>query len=82
MLRKALINSLAQINEILDVIEHLPKEKSVAFYCDSNAGKHVRHVLDHLLAFILSAESGVVDYNQRNREVLLNKTGALHASSY
>lgn len=33
----------------------------------SSAGAHMRHVLDHYLAIKLAADSGLVDYNKRNR---------------
>jgi hypothetical protein len=68
MLRKAFINSLLQVSDILDVVQGLPEDKATEFYQDCNAGKHIRHVLDHLLTFIVSVETGVLDYNCRNRE--------------
>lgn len=73
MLRKALINSLTQITVILDVTEKLPKDKAVLFYQDTHAGKHVRHVLDHLLTFIRSAENGILDYNRRHRDSVIER---------
>jgi hypothetical protein len=68
MLRNALTNSLHQIGEILETIDNLPNAKATEFYCNTNAGKHVRLVLDHILAFIPSITSGTLDYNRRNRE--------------
>lgn len=67
-LKEPLINSLLQISDILGVVQVLPEDKAVAFYQGSNAGKHVRHVLDHLLTFIVSVDTGILDYNRRNRE--------------
>ena len=68
MLRNALTQSLLQVSDILDAVHALPEDKALTFYQGSNAGKHIRHVLDHLLTFIPSIESGVLDYNRRNRE--------------
>ncbi len=68
MLRNCLINSLLQITDILTATQNLPKDKATDFYITSNAGKHVRHVLDHILTFIPSIETGVLDYNRRNRD--------------
>ncbi len=68
MLHKSLLDSLIQFEDILTKTNALPADKAHAFYCKSNAGKHVRHVLDHILAFIPCVESGVLDYNLRNRE--------------
>ena len=68
MLRNALINSLLQISDILEVTQNLPHDKATNFYIGTNAGKHVRHVLDHVLTFIPSIETGVLDYNLRNRD--------------
>jgi hypothetical protein len=68
MLRNALINALMQVSDILDTIDNLPNAKATALYCDTNAGKHVRHVLDHILAFIPAVTNGTLDYNRRNRD--------------
>lgn len=37
----------------------------------SSLGSHVRHVLDHYRAFFNSIESGIVDYDNRKRETLI-----------
>ena len=68
MLRDAVIYSLLQISDILEVVVQLPETHAMNFYCEANAGKHVRHVLDHFLAFLPAVESGVLDYNMRNRD--------------
>ncbi len=68
MLRDAVIHSLLQISDILEVVVQLPETYAVNFYCDANAGKHVRHVLDHFLAYLPAIETGVLDYNMRNRD--------------
>ena len=71
MLREAVIHSLLQISDILEVVVQLPDSLAMNFYCEANAGKHVRHVLDHFLAFLPAIESGVLDYNMRNRDSLV-----------
>ncbi|MGH1376833.1 MAG: hypothetical protein ACRBCK_10860 [Alphaproteobacteria bacterium] len=68
MLRDALINTLLQISEIVLLTDNLPPKDATIFYQDTGTGRHVRHVLDHFLAFIKSYENGVLDYNCRNRD--------------
>ena len=68
MLRNCLINSLLQISDILEVTHKLPEDQATEFYVGTNAGKHVRHVLDHVLTFIPSIKTGTLDYNRRNRD--------------
>ena len=71
MLRDAVINSVLQISDILTEVKKLPEDKAKGFYCDLNAGKHVRHVLDHFLAFLSISDDGVLDYNTRNRDSVI-----------
>jgi uncharacterized damage-inducible protein DinB len=68
MLRDSVIHSILQISDILAEVKKLPKDKAQNFYCDLNAGKHVRHVLDHFLAFLSISDEGILDYNARNRD--------------
>ena len=71
MLLNATINSLLQVSDILDEVENLPTDKAERFYCGTNAGKHVRHILDHFLAFLSITDDGILNYNIRNRESAL-----------
>jgi len=73
MLRDAVINSLLQVSDVLDEVQALDKDVALKFYCDNNAGKHVRHVLDHFLAFLPAHKEGVLDYNTRNRDSIVEK---------
>lgn len=68
MLHEATKNALSQVSEILNAVQGLPHHTATSFYCGTNAGKHVRHILDHFLAFIAALDEGVLDYNRRNRE--------------
>ncbi|MCH6256668.1 hypothetical protein MLD52_08930 [Puniceicoccaceae bacterium K14] len=40
----------------------------------SSLGSHIRHVLDHYRAFLNSIESGVVDYDNRKRDTIIEKS--------
>jgi uncharacterized damage-inducible protein DinB len=53
------------------MIRSLPAEKYNHIekpYFESCLGKHIRHVLDHYLCFARDFESGVINYEQRQRE--------------
>ena len=43
----------------------------------SSIGRHVRHVLDHYIAFQSGLESGEVDYDMRSRDSAVEKDSAL-----
>ena len=68
MLRSALIDTLSQIEEILDAILKLPDNQTAVLYIDTRVGSHVRHALDHYKALLLLEDSDVVDYNLRSRQ--------------
>ena len=56
------------------LIKDLPKDKYnhvEAPYFESCLGKHMRHILDHYLCFSRDLALGVIDYDQRNRDVRL-----------
>lgn len=73
MLRNPLINALSQVERILEVATALPLPVQQKFYVHEGAGRHVRHILDHLLALQGSMKSGILDYNQRNRESVIER---------
>lgn len=70
-------DSLAQFVTIIDSIELLPNEKRNDFYIDNTVGKHIRHVVDHYLAFFKSLDSGILNYNLRNRDSQIEKDSQL-----
>lgn len=67
MLNRSLLATLAQIGEILDVIRTLPPAQRSMAYAKSHAGVHVRHVIDHVQAFLTGLQTGEIDYNVRHR---------------
>lgn len=73
MLRNPMINALSQVESILDVTISLPLPLQRAFYVEEGAGRHIRHILDHLLALREGMESGILDYNRRNRESIIER---------
>ena len=40
----------------------------------SSPGKHIRHVLDHYLAIIDGIESGLINYDKRNRDTSIEQS--------
>lgn len=73
MLRNSVLNSLSQILDIIHLVHSLPESTAIEFYRDKNAGKHIRHVLDHFYAFLPAQQTGILDYNLRNRESVVEK---------
>lgn len=67
MLNKSLLATLAQIGELLDVICTLPVAQRSTAYAQSHVGVHVRHVIDHMQAFLAGVQTGEIDYNVRHR---------------
>jgi uncharacterized damage-inducible protein DinB len=54
-----------------DMIRQLPTEKYNHVerpYFESCLGKHMRHILDHYLCFIRDLDSGVINYEKRQRD--------------
>lgn len=70
---RPVVNALDQVGEILRCVLALPPAEQALFYADAGAGRHVRHILDHVLAFRDGVESGVLDYNRRNRDALIER---------
>ncbi|MDT8341889.1 MAG: hypothetical protein RQ751_10285 [Longimicrobiales bacterium] len=70
---RPVVNALAQVGEILDVALALPAAERKRFYADAGAGRHVRHILDHVLALRAGLEAGVLDYNRRNRDAPIER---------
>lgn len=67
MLLKSIKQSLDQILVIVDQLKSLNEIKQQYLYCELNIGKHVRHINDHFLALKHGINTGVIDYNRRNR---------------
>ena len=67
MLRKALSSCLGQVETILDIIDKDSSDRAETTYRNRSLGKHVRHIIDHILAFKAAEKSGLLDYDRRNR---------------
>ncbi|MDP1931785.1 MAG: hypothetical protein Q8L60_10035 [Gammaproteobacteria bacterium] len=77
MLNKALVDTLSQIGEIVDLVRELPNDVRSGVYIDNEVGLHVRHVMDHLQAFLTGLATGEVDYNVRRRRSLCETDPAI-----
>lgn len=59
------------LNTAKEMIQQLPSDKYNHIerpYFESCLGKHIRHILDHYLCFMRDLESGVIDYEKRQRD--------------
>ena len=71
MLHNAIKNSLEQVLLVVSIIENLPKKQMTELYAEMSIGRHVRHITDHFLALKNGISNAVVDYNQRNRNSII-----------
>lgn len=74
--------NLSTLSSASEMLKQLPNDKYNHVerpYFESCLGKHVRHILDHYLCFSRDLASGVIDYDQRQRDTQLetNKNYAL-----
>ncbi|MDF1582373.1 MAG: hypothetical protein RQ733_08450 [Methyloprofundus sp.] len=60
--------ALKQITTILTLLSSQAKTKQQQLFIDQRIGVHIRHVHDHFRSLFTGLESGIVDYNLRNRE--------------
>ncbi|MTI11367.1 hypothetical protein [Curvivirga aplysinae] len=67
MQKDALLKCLEQVLDIISIVEGLEQDHQQELYVEVGIGRHIRHIADHLQAFILAVESGVLDYNLRRR---------------
>ena len=67
MLLNATKQSLNQIISIIEQLDNLAKIKQQYLYCELNIGKHIRHINDHFFALKQGINTGIIDYNNRNR---------------
>ncbi len=82
MLHEATRNSLMQVQCILDHFKDMPEADADDLFISSRCGAHMRHIYDHWLAAqygltqfdAASSEKPLVDYDQRNREGLVERS--------
>lgn len=71
-LRDATLETLDQVKDLIMCLPNDTYSQSTA-YNKSSIGCHIRHILDHFLAFKTGIANGCIDYNQRNRESQIEK---------
>ncbi|MEO0443510.1 MAG: DinB family protein [Pseudomonadota bacterium] len=67
-------SNISTLNAASGLLEALPVDQFTRVqqpYFESSLGKHLRHVLDHYLCFQRDYDSGLIDYDQRNRDCQL-----------
>lgn len=69
-LTSALVATLSQIQQVLTILRTPPIPAHSNVYVENDIGLHVRHVMDHVQAFLAGVQSGEVDYNVRYRNSL------------
>ena len=67
MLLSATIDSLGQINTIVNLIKQHSPDMVEHLFVEQRIGTHIRHVHDHFKALHAGRTSGTVDYNRRSR---------------
>ncbi len=67
-LHKSNCSSLKQMQIILKAVHQKQIESQQEIYKSVGIGKHLRHIVDHYLALISGLDSGLVNYNHRNRD--------------
>jgi uncharacterized damage-inducible protein DinB len=58
---------LAQLAEVVDSLEDEQYTRKGLAHLGASVGGHVRHCLDHVSALLAGIETGVVDYEKRER---------------
>lgn len=77
MLRSATIGALKQVSVLIEIIIRQPSGVGGSMFSEARIGAHIRHVHDHFQAFLEGLDTGIVDYNQRNRDSPAEKDIAL-----
>ena len=60
--------ALQQITAILTLLASQPKVQQQRLFVEQRIGAHIRHVHDHFRSLFIGLDSGIIDYNIRNRE--------------
>lgn len=62
------VEVVTQALEVLNELSSEEYQQVLAPHFSGSIGQHMRHIIDHYLALQTGSESGVVDYNERNRD--------------
>lgn len=68
MLLNSTCIALKQITMLLTLLSSQTKTKQRHLFVEQRIGAHVRHVHDHFRSLFVGLNSGIVDYNLRNRD--------------
>lgn len=60
--------ALKQISTILMLLASQSQKKQQQLFIEHRIGAHIRHVHDHFRSLFIGLNTGVVDYNLRNRD--------------
>ncbi len=73
----ALVESVQPVKTVCEVLLKMPNDSGQHYFNTLNIGRHFRHVYDHFYAVFDGVKSGVVDYNYRRRDALVERDIAL-----
>ncbi|WP_100643660.1 DinB family protein [Alteromonas facilis] len=62
------VEVVSQALEVLNELSSEEYQQVLTPHFSGSIGQHIRHIIDHYLALQTGSLSGVVDYNQRNRD--------------
>lgn len=68
MLLESTLIALRQITTIQALLFKQPVHVSNEIFIKQRVGAHIRHVHDHFRSLFIGLDTGIVDYNVRNRE--------------
>ncbi len=63
--------TLSQIKDLLKAIDELSYQKPLAVFSNSSIGQHTRHIIEFLQCLIQQQETGVISYDKRVRDQLI-----------
>ncbi len=66
-----LLKGCSEALEQVSVIIHAIGQHTEEVYQTTRAGSHVRHMVDHFIALQQGIASGIIDYNRRNRDSVI-----------
>lgn len=70
-IRKLAINNLAEVKSVLMLLTQDQYIQQLAILSGNSVGKHIRHILEFYQAVNVGFSSGIIDYDQRQRNIVL-----------
>ncbi|MFY7826672.1 MAG: hypothetical protein ACOVQ4_06080 [Flectobacillus sp.] len=65
---------IAQLKDLLSSMDTAQYTQPLAVFSGSSVGQHVRHTVEFFQCFILGLEDGIVDYDARKRDFLIENS--------